>query len=291
MRYALLVLEQPWSRISDDPRQSSVRPFLEGFAALNNMPAYYATYFDGQSFDKALQYLLDAHHLKSVDKVILYIAGHGKGARLGGDFGRAMNLGPLFRRLEKYGKKRIAGLVLDSCELGMNENLIPEAMKQVRLSWLIAYGASMDWMSSMLINLNLLQHLCHVKTSQLDDKDELLTAVQDGLDLFNPWHVVETLDDDEVDIDTLDACLEEMEAEDDELPAEDDEDEDWQEEEGSESEENEADADEATEITLSEGLTIALRYRRKSGCFSTKILSESERWLALLDEDEAEDEA
>lgn len=281
MRYALLVLEQPWSRISDDPRQSSVRPFLEGFAALNSMPVYYATYFDGQSFDKALQYLLDAHHLKSVDKVILYVAGHGKGARLGGDFGRAMNLGPLFRRLEKYGKNRIAGLVLDSCELGMNENLIPAAMKQVRLSWMVAYGASMDWMSSMLINLNLLQHLCQIKTSQLDDKDELLTAVQGGLDLFNPRHVVEILD----------AFPEEMEVDEGELPAEG-EDEDWQEEEGNESEENEADADdEVAEITLGEGLTIALRYRRESGRFRTKILSETERWPALVDEDEAEDEA
>ena len=121
MRYALLVLEQPWSRISSNSRQPSVRPFLEGLAALNNIRMYYATYFDGHSFDQALLYLLDAQQLKSVDKVILYIAGHGAGARLGGEFGRAMNLGPLFRRLEKYGRRKIAGVLLDSCQLGMNE--------------------------------------------------------------------------------------------------------------------------------------------------------------------------
>lgn len=262
MSYALLVLEQPWSKISVDPRQPSVRPFLEGFAALNNMPTYYATYFDGHSFDKALQYLLDAHHLDSVDKVILYIAGHGAGARLGGDFGRAMNLGSLFQRLEKYGKKRIAGLVLDSCELGMNEHLIPDAMKQVRLSWLIAYGASMGWMSSMLINLNLLQHLCQIEPDDMDDEDELLESVQDGLDLFNPWHVVERLDDEDIN------------------PEADDEHEEWQ---------NRDEDNQAPEITLNEGLTIAIRYRRENGRFKTRILSAEQRWPAL--EDAAEDAA
>ena len=214
MSYALLVLEQPWSTISANPRQPTVRPFLEGLAALNDMPIYYATFFDGHSFDKALQYLLDAQQLKSVDKVIVYIAGHGLGARLGGDFGRAMNLGPLFRRLEKYGRKKIAGLILDSCELGMNEHLIPAAMKQIRLSWLVAYGASMDWMSSMLINLNLLQHLCQIDPADLDDEDELTEAIQNSLDLFNPYHVVESLDDAEIDEDALNEFLQAMEDDD-----------------------------------------------------------------------------
>lgn len=284
MRYALLVLEQPWSRISSNSRQPSVRPFLEGLAALNNIRMYYATYFDGHSFDQALLYLLDAQQLKSVDKVILYIAGHGAGARLGGEFGRAMNLGPLFRRLEKYGRRKIAGVLLDSCQLGMNEHLIPEAMKKIRLSWLVAYGASMDWMSSMLINLNLLQHLCQISTTDLDDEDELTTAIQSGLDLFNPGHVVESLDDDEIDLAALEEFLEEMEGE--EFPAEDDEDDEVAMDDG---ESVDVD-DESLDLTLSEGLTIALRYRRDNGRFRTEIMSAERRWpmLEALDE---EDEA
>lgn len=289
MRYALLVLEQPWSSISANPRQPTVRPFLEGLAALNKMPIYYATYFDGHSFDQALQYLLDAQQLKSVDKVILYIAGHGAGTRLGGEFGRAMNLGPLFRRLEKYGRRKIAGVLLDSCQLGMNEHLIPKAMKKIRLSWLVAYGASMDWMSSMLINLNLLQHLCQIPTADLEDEDELTTAIQAGLDLFNPGHVVESLDDEEVDLAALEDFLEEMEA--DEFPAEDEGDDEVSEIE--DDGELAGEDDESLELNLSEGLTIALRYRRNNGRFRTEILSAERRWPMLedLNEDEEGEEA
>lgn len=284
MSYALLVLEQPWSTISANPRQPTVRPFLEGLAALNDMPIYYANYFDGHSFDKALQYLLDAQQIESVDKVILYVAGHGFGARLGGDFGRAMNLGPLFRRLEKYGHKKIAGLVLDSCHLGKNEHLIPDAMKKIRLSWLIAYGARMEWMSSMLINLNLLQHLGQINTDDLDSEEKLTGAIQNGLDLFNPYHVVDSLDDYEVDDEALDELLQALEEEDD-LLADDVEDDELPEHD----KEDESDDLDDLSLSLSEGLTIALRYRRSSGRFRTEILSAERRWPMLADiEDEEE---
>ena len=175
-------------------------------------------------------------------------------------------------------------MLLDSCQLGMNEHLIPEAMKKIRLSWLVAYGASMDWMSSMLINLNLLQHLCQISTSDLDDEDELTTAIQSGLDLFNPGYVVESLDDDEIDLAALEEFLEEMEGE--EFPAEDDEDDEVAIDED-DGESIEVD-DECLDLTLSEGLTIALRYRRDNGRFRTEIMSAERRWpmLEALDEEE-----
>ena len=43
-------------------------------------------------------------------------------------------------------------------------------------------------------------------------------------------------------------------------------------------------------LSLSDGLTIALRYRRSSGRFRTEILSAERRWPMLADIDDEEDE-
>ena len=282
MRYAILVLEQPWFPISAGPRQRSVRPFLESLARLNDIPIYFTTYFDEQSFDAALKYLLDDRHLDAVDKVILHVAGQGYGARLGDDSGRALNLGLLLRRIKKYGKKPIAGLVLDSCELGMNENRLSNVMKKLRLSWLVAYGANMDWTRSMLINLSFMERLRKIKPKHLDDKEKLLFAIQGGLELFNPDHDVENSDEEEVYFAAFDDSPDEIDEEVCKQPVE----EEWK------WEEDEDDADEFdqnAERNLNEGMIVALRYRRKNGRFKTKILSDEQRWPAL--KDQAEEEA
>jgi hypothetical protein len=67
-----------------------------------------------------------------------------------------------------------------------------------------------------------------------------------------------------------------------EFPAEDDEDDEVAMDDG---ESVDVD-DESLDLTLSEGLTIALRYRRDNGRFRTEILSAVRRWpmLEALDE-------
>lgn len=293
MSYALLILEQPWSAISTDPRQSSVRPFLEGFAAVNDMPVFYANYFDGPSFDKALEYLLDAQNLESVEKLIVYVAGHGAGARLGGDFGRAMYLGPLFKRLERYGHKKIAGLILDCCELGMNEPQLKDGVKRIRLSWLVAYNARMDWMSSMLINLNLLQHLCRVDPAALKDRDALLMAIQGAMDVFNPYHVVESLDefDDDEEVDRTLAEAEDWdEAENNDEIEESDEADESEDDEDENEESDDDDEDEDLTLSLCQGIKICVRSALGKRPFLTEILADEEIWPALAYDEEEEEE-
>ena len=41
--YAVLVLEQPWWALDEDPEQTSVRHFLDGLSRLTGLPTFYAT--------------------------------------------------------------------------------------------------------------------------------------------------------------------------------------------------------------------------------------------------------
>lgn len=302
MSYALLILEQPGSRLTHQPQPLSVRPFLEGLATLSKMPLYYANYFDGPSFEQALQYLLDARHLDGVDGLILYVAGHGSGARLGGEFGRAMNLSGFFERLKRYGHKKIDGLILDSCELGINDDALCDGVKAVGLSWAVAYTARMEWLSSMSVNLRLLQHLCRIDPDELNDRDELLTAIQLALELFNPEHVVEFLDDDEEDGDEEggegdgDGDGDEADPEDEEDAFELDASDTEAADEESDDEIMEVDLDEIefeevedSVFYLRDALRIAIRHRAGKGRYRTRLLTTEECWLQLEEEEETEE--
>lgn len=295
MSYALLVLEQPWNRLTHKPQSLSVRPILEGMATLSEMPLYYANFFDGPSFDQALQYLLDAEHLDGVDGLIVYVAGHGSGARLGGEFGRAMNLSGFFERLKRFGHEKIAGLILDSCELGINDKALSNAMKEVGLSWAVAYATRMEWLSSLSVNLRLLQHLCLVDPNDLNDREELMTAIQFALNLFNPAHVVEYLDDDEEGSEDEDDELEKgdpgeredvLETDASVIEASDDE-------PGDESmevdlDEIEFEAMEDSVIYLHDALRIAIRHRAGKGRYRTRLLTTQDCWPGWEEEEEIE---
>jgi len=57
MKKALLVLENPWEIPADNPKRSSVFPFLQGLEKLlNNFNLYYSNFYDDSGFRKALKY-------------------------------------------------------------------------------------------------------------------------------------------------------------------------------------------------------------------------------------------
>lgn len=191
MSYAVLVLEQPWWDLNDDPGQTSVSHFLDGLSRLDGLPTFYATFYDTSSFGQALKYLVDARKLDFVDHLIVYVASHGAGARLGNGNAPDMNLGTLFDRIKKYGKGKVVGVILDSCELGAQFDMIEAGMKKTKIRWLVAYGASVDWLTSTLINLHVLSVMANLEPDELKTVKALKVAMRKAFGLFNPNLAIE----------------------------------------------------------------------------------------------------
>ena len=49
-----------------------------------------------------LEHLMDARKLDGIKKVIIYIASHGSGARIGGEDGPGINLSTVFDRIARH---------------------------------------------------------------------------------------------------------------------------------------------------------------------------------------------
>lgn len=201
MSYAVLVLEQPWWKLNEDPGQTSVRYFLDGLSRLDGLPTFYATFYDSKSFGCALQYLVDACKLKSVKHLIVYVASHGAGARIGNGSAPDMNLRTVFNCIQLMGRGKVVGLILDSCEVGGQWDVIEDGMKSSELSWVLGYGASIDWLTSTLINLRVLSGMSELKAGELQDRKAIKIAMQEALGAFNPFMVIDDDDDDDADED------------------------------------------------------------------------------------------
>ncbi|MCF8169099.1 MAG: hypothetical protein K9K38_10300 [Rhodoferax sp.] len=197
MKYAVLVLEQPWWDLDEDPGQTSVRHFLDGLSRLDGLPTFYATFYDTNSFGQALKYLVGARKLEFVDHLIVYVASHGAGSRIGNGSAPTMNLGTVFDRIKQYGKGKVVGVMLDSCEVGAQLATIETGMKKTKIRWLMGYGASVDWLTSTLINLHVLSVMTSLDTDELKSRDALTAAVQEALGLFNPYLTIDADEDDE----------------------------------------------------------------------------------------------
>ena len=207
MSYAVLVLEQPWWNISVDPGQTSVRHFLDGLARLDELSIFHATFFDTSSFDLALLHLLDARKLEDIERVIVYVSSHGSGGRIGNGHGPSMNLSTVFDRIQQHGKGKVAGLILDSCEVGGEFETIKSGMRKARICWTLGYQASVDWLSSTLINLHVLSVMSRLELANLRDRNELLLGVQLALELFNPFQIIAADKNDEDNITFLSEAL------------------------------------------------------------------------------------
>ena len=85
IRPHILVLESVWSdNLSDN---TSVRPFIEGWANAVGVRVAFRTYHDS----KDLQYWLNEFKKAKSNPHVCYIAGHGRGKRLHGSIGANIN--------------------------------------------------------------------------------------------------------------------------------------------------------------------------------------------------------
>jgi len=266
MSYAVLVLERPWWPVSQDPAQTSIAPFLDGLSRLDGLSVFYATFFDTRSLGLALEYLMDARKLDGIKKVIIYVASHGSGARIGGEDGPGINLSTVFDRIARHGRGKVAGVMLDVCDVGMEYKTIEQGMVRANIRWVTGFAASLDWLTCTSIHLHLLSALCQLKVPHLTRKKQILAAVQQAMAVFNPY--LEIPDDDEDD----EEDPEEDDSDDDDLDDFDDLDDDT---------DAASDEDDESEMTtLSVALTVMIRPNNAA----PELLDAEQIWPMLADE-------
>lgn len=175
---ALIVLEQPWWNLDDNPEQASVFPFLQGLdRLLPNVRVYHTTFFDLASFDSALR------HLSSIKEknAIIYVASHGLGGRIGG-----INLSKMLERIGEYSKSlNIEGCLLGACEVGGRSEVMKKAMVGARMAWVAGYGVSVGWLPSTLLDVNILHSVSQLNDKDLCDKKRIEETFAEAMSLFN----------------------------------------------------------------------------------------------------------
>lgn len=185
---ALLVLECPWWTPKEDPRRSSVLPFFEGLGrCLSSFNIYYSTFYDEKGFTIALRNDLT---ITNESRQILWIGAHGARTSLADG-----NAHKTLCAIPKFGKN-IEGIILSSCCVGNNTKALKSALHYSSQSetyggnWIFAYQDTVNWTSSVIVELCILQQV--FEYDSLKSRDKILEAFGVALKKFNPdWVIAE----------------------------------------------------------------------------------------------------
>lgn len=181
---AILILENIWWNLDEQNRnQTSVLPFFEGLARLNeDIQIYYMTFTGAKDFDVALKHLLTAKQ----DRLFIYVASHGYGARLGGinftSISKIINLA-----VYENDSKKVEGVIFGACEIGGVQNISAlEALHfKTGIAWVLAYKNIMHWIPSTLIDLHFMNHMMGMNINRLKKRDDIVDEAVSALKLFN----------------------------------------------------------------------------------------------------------
>jgi hypothetical protein len=198
MESALLIIENPWDTPDQDPKRSSVFPFLQGLEKiLNNFNIYYSTFYDNSGFKKALEYDLTRTKEK---RQILYIASHGDKKQF------AHGTPNILSSIPKYGKK-IEGVMVGSCYIGSNFKIISSILeynydnKVYGANWVYSYRNYINWMATMIIDLAILEQIYIKNKNPLKSKEKIISAFFNALNCFNPnWKMAQDENGHDVDL-------------------------------------------------------------------------------------------
>jgi len=147
----VIVLECPWSDNLTDAE--SVRPFIEGWAAVRQFPFSYRMYYDANSLTHWLNVFAEDTSLGAC-----YIAGHGNGGRLSG-LNRDINLVSLGKATgDNVKSPNRKGVLFGSCEVGGKLDSFLSACSN-RISWTAGYDRTVPWMESTICDLLFLEYV------------------------------------------------------------------------------------------------------------------------------------
>ena len=175
----LLVLESVWH--SDLHDGSTVRPFIEGWAAREGISAVFRPFYDRAGFFKWMR-------LFALDEStrICYVAGHGAGNRLAALNETGINLSQC---MERAFPRRGAvpdvcckGVLLGACDVGNTRartNLLDRTKRS--LSWIAGYEGSTPWTESTLCDLMFLTYMVRGRCRRASsDGESRLAETSDG---------------------------------------------------------------------------------------------------------------
>lgn len=188
---ALLVLEGPWWTPAHKPKRPSVLPFLEGLEKYKgNFNIYYSSFYEKQSFRKALED--DLAHTRE-QRLFLYIAAHGGSRMVGaleGEGGKTissgMRLTTLLRGVRRVARTtNIEGVLLGSCTIGANRTDLLATLKTSPIAWIFGYACEIDWIPSTLIDVSILEHAMALKKEDLRSRTKIIGAFSSALSRFS----------------------------------------------------------------------------------------------------------
>ncbi|TYL44775.1 hypothetical protein [Dickeya sp. ws52] len=174
----ILVLESPWELDEHDANRSSVVPFIEGIAKVaGDTEVYYANFYDKKSFRTALHCLCKI----PFKNIIIYVAAHGQGKKLGGT--------PMRDVIEPVGELShrftITGLLLGACFVGAHTDLMETFTCGNQLRWCAGYASETEWLTGTLIDCAIINQMLSLKKSDFSDRD---TIIENLALAISPFH-------------------------------------------------------------------------------------------------------
>jgi hypothetical protein len=152
MKPRLLILENPWA--NDFADNTTVKPFLDGWAQLTRLPTSYRRSHDAEDLSLWLEAFVQDAFLK-----ICYIAGHGTRGRLAG-LTKGINLKGVAAATKKRGPTgpKGTGILLGACEVGTRLDRFLGNCGS-RIDWVAGYARDVPWIEATLSDLLFIEYM------------------------------------------------------------------------------------------------------------------------------------
>lgn len=190
---AILVIESPWWTPDQNKKRASVLPMLQGMGNLtDHLSIYHSYFYEKHGFQAALKD--DLSHTKE-NRLYLYVAAHGSKKTVGGAGETpGMLLSTLLKELKRNTTqyKNIEGVILGSCEVGRNVTDLMNGLTGTKITWTFGYTCEIDWLTSTIIDVAILERLTSLSSSQLTSRAMIINSFAAALRRFNGEYLIGT---------------------------------------------------------------------------------------------------
>jgi len=85
----------------------------------------------------------------------------------------------------------IEGVLFGACEFGANNDWMKEFTEGSALPWMCGYSASVDWLTSTMIDLAVRQEMATLSPKRVRRTGAVVEALASALSVFNPDHLID----------------------------------------------------------------------------------------------------